>query len=328
MPVERRSHDTLGRATFVRLAAMALGIAAALGLAVVAVDGAAPMPGEALPTDVPTVLAPAPVTKPIDLDDPDLVYVALGDSYTSGAGILPQQSAAGACSRAEGNYPALLARALGTTVVDASCAGATSGNVLGAQSTATGTVPPQIDAVPADADLVTLSLGGNDFGIYGQMMRACEVDAPRAGFLCQTAFGVHGLRLVSAADQVEYPLAEAVAAVRRRAPQAHVVVVGYPRVMPQDGRTCPGLDWDPNDVLWADRVFQHLDDAMQAAARDAGASFVEVRSVSDPLGVCAAAPWVKGAADTVGNAAAFHPLPAGMAGTLSVLRSALVDQRI
>src|SRR5580704_15809927 len=86
-------------------------------------------------------------------------YVALGSSYAAGPGI-PALSG-GVCTRSSHNYPNLVAARLKLSLVDVSCSGATTSNVL---TTSQGTNPPQISAVTSDTSLVTFTVGGNDIG--------------------------------------------------------------------------------------------------------------------------------------------------------------------
>ena len=85
-------------------------------------------------------------------------YVALGSSYAAGPGI-PTQSG-GVCTRSSHNYANLVAAKLKLSLVDVSCSGATTANVL---TTSQGT-NSQIDAVTSDTSLVTFTVGGNDIG--------------------------------------------------------------------------------------------------------------------------------------------------------------------
>src|SRR5664280_2175634 len=63
-----------------------------------------------------------------------LNYVALGDSYTAGAGILPLSSTISPlCLQTTLNYPHLIAHADGWNLQDVSCSGATSGNMTTSQ---------------------------------------------------------------------------------------------------------------------------------------------------------------------------------------------------
>ena len=80
-------------------------------------------------------------------------YVALGSSYAAGPGV-PTQSG-GACARSSGNYPSLVAAKLHLALVDVSCSGATTANVL---TLSQGTNAPQLDAVTSDTSLVTFKV--------------------------------------------------------------------------------------------------------------------------------------------------------------------------
>ena len=110
-------------------------------------------------------------------------YVALGDSYTAAPYVYLTDVAQG-CLRSNGNYPALLAKKLDVAQhVDVSCSGATSKDLTGRQNTfRQQTVPPQLAAVTRDTDLVTLGIGGNDFGLFGSLVGTCPISGPQGGF--------------------------------------------------------------------------------------------------------------------------------------------------
>src|SRR4051812_26877034 len=107
-----------------------------------------------------TATAAATKPKPVKLKTGD-VYVSLGSSLASGFGIASQSTS---CGRSDKSYGPLVAAKYGLQLVDVSCGAATVPNVL---DTAQGANPPQIDAVPADAKLITIGLGGNDIAYNG-----------------------------------------------------------------------------------------------------------------------------------------------------------------
>src|SRR3978361_229533 len=79
-------------------------------------------------------------------------YIALGDSYSSGVGA-PGQS--GLCLRGSSGYPAQWARRNDPrSFTNLACGGATTSDVLSLQ----------IPFLTAKADLVTITIGGNDAG--------------------------------------------------------------------------------------------------------------------------------------------------------------------
>ncbi|MGH3317361.1 MAG: GDSL-type esterase/lipase family protein, partial [Nocardioidaceae bacterium] len=100
-------------------------------------------------------------------------YVALGDSFTSGP-LVPQTLAAFGCFRSTRNYPALLAGALDVRrFTDVSCAGADTTDMRSPQPTGFAAVPAQLSALSARTDLVTIGIGGNDFGLFGRLASTC-----------------------------------------------------------------------------------------------------------------------------------------------------------
>lgn len=90
--------------------------------------------------------------------------VALGSSFAAGPGIDPivDRSAL----RSGRDYPHLLAERLGAELTDLTVSGATTATILDRpQRTVRGCwFPPQADGIPADADLGTITAGGNDLG--------------------------------------------------------------------------------------------------------------------------------------------------------------------
>jgi lysophospholipase L1-like esterase len=161
------------------------------------------------------------------------VYAALGDSFTA-APLVPATDLADGCLRSDGNYPSLLAERLGVAVFrDVSCSGAATDHVSRPQPTVRDTrVPPQLRAVRPDTDLVTLGIGGNDFGLFQTLVATCSRlgrSAP-TGSPCADALAARGIDLVAVTGRIEDRVARSVDAVRTRAPRATVVVVGYPRL--------------------------------------------------------------------------------------------------
>ena len=94
---------------------------------------------------------------------------ALGSSFAAGPSIDPVIDQA--AMRSGRNYPHQLAEKLDADLVDLTVSGATLLNVLNEpQTTRSGEVfPPQLEGLPPDADIVTLTGGGNDL-CYGHVM--------------------------------------------------------------------------------------------------------------------------------------------------------------
>ncbi|MFI7504051.1 SGNH/GDSL hydrolase family protein [Streptomyces sp. NPDC049687] len=162
-------------------------------------------------------------------------YVALGDSYTSGP-LIPRQIDAD-CARSDHNYPSIVATRLGVTPFkDVSCAGATTENMWKTQ----GTNGPQLDALRRDTDLVTVQIGGNDFG-FGTVIATCARLASQdpAGNPCRRYYGASGVdQLTVAVARTAPKVARVLRDVHARAPHARVLLVGYPDLLPDDGSGC------------------------------------------------------------------------------------------
>ena len=237
-------------------------------------------------------------------------YVALGDSYTSGAGIPP--AAASGCFRSARNYPHRVADRLSATgaqvaLADVSCGLANTANAESAQTTFANN-PPQLAEVNARTDLVTVSLGVNDAG-FASLMTQCPALAPHnpSGAPCRASFQTTiGDLLFASVLGTRDKLARVLDLARSRAPRAQVMLIGYPQLVPDSG-TCEELPFAEGDYAYARQFFVVLDAVMRSAARRAGATYVDVLSASDGHDICAGDDaWVQGAGQS-GRSAPYHP---------------------
>ena len=236
-------------------------------------------------------------------------YVAIGDSYTAGAGIPP--AAASGCFRSERNYPRRIAERLGSSAhldfEDVSCGGATTSNAEIPQTMFTMN-QPQLWAVNARTELVTVSLGVNDAG-FASLFTQCPAVAgyDPAGAPCQKSFQTPmGDVLFAGVLAVRDRLTRVLDLVKSRAPRAQVMVIGYPQPVPERG-TCAELPFAAGDYAYARQFFVALDASMRAAARRSGVTYIDVMSASRGHDICAGeAAWVQGAGVT-GRSTAYHP---------------------
>ncbi len=209
-------------------------------------------------------------------------YDALGDSYASGYGVPPYS----ACGRSQSAYAVQLDGRKKIDLDDfVACAGATTTSLV------TG---GQLTALDADTDLVTISIGGNDIG-WSTAVGACLVrsDAECAG----------GLALTSARIRSTLPglLDTVYAQVAAGAPNAQVVVTGYPRLFsPEYG---PYLGASPAEQQALNDGADLLNGVIAEAAAAHGFRFVDVTKRFDGHGVNSPEPWVLGLFDP----GAFHP---------------------
>lgn len=240
-------------------------------------------------------------------------YVAMGDSYSAGPGLPVQVDVP--CRRSNGNYPSLLAaRFQVSTFTDVTCSGARTLDVTEEQARPDGTmVAPQIEALSRDTDLVTLSIGGNDESVFNSLVTTCPQVAAEdpQGSPCQALLAADDDMLDRQTERLASRLAGIVRLIRQEAPQAQVVVIGYPAIFPTTG-PCDALPFAEGDVAWASRVVDAVVDGMRAAAENVGVRFVDLREASAGHDVCSVDPWIAGASASDSGAAPWHPLPSGM----------------
>ncbi|MGH8880323.1 MAG: SGNH/GDSL hydrolase family protein [Stackebrandtia sp.] len=207
-------------------------------------------------------------------------YVALGDSFVAGPLVPNQTGSPAGCFRSDSNYPSLVAEQLGVDeFVDVSCSGATTEDFFNTQSTPIGDNDPQLDALAPETTLVSFGIGGNDIG-FGEILLACAgggaVDP--FGTPCQDKYvdsdtGVDELRTRIAETRPK--VAEVFAEIATRAPNARVVVAGYPATMPETEGCWPKVTIAEKDVPYLDGVEQDLNAMLAGTAAAAGATYVD-----------------------------------------------------
>jgi lysophospholipase L1-like esterase len=241
-------------------------------------------------------------------------YVALGDSYSAGP-LIPTTDLASGCARSDHNYPSLLAERLKVSrLVDVSCSGATTHDVTHVQNTfGDARIPPQIRAVTPATDLVTISIGGNDLGLFSTLVRTCTRlrSSDPTGSPCARELAAHGPDLAAATRTISANVTGLMREIRRRAPSATVVLVGYLRLVPDRGR-CAALPLADGDYAEGRRISRVLDKALGAAARRSGVLFADMYSASRGHDVCSPHPWVNGSTTERQKALSYHPFASGM----------------
>jgi len=251
-----------------------------------ATDGGGPLPDLTVETEV---------TSTID-------YVAMGDSFSAGPFIGTMRTDPTGCARSRDNYPAFLADWLDVaSYTDVTCSAAVTADLYDQMVTFDGkTTGPQLDAVSADTDLVTLGMGGNDFAIYDSLIK-CQDGAPCA---------VEDLK--AAARKVAGRIELAVTRIQEAAPDATVYVVGYPDILPTEG-TCRAVGVTADVLGPVAEIAGQLNASLRRGATAAGASYVDMEAVSEGHDVCAKGKaWVNGPRFRAGIAAPFHPKINGM----------------
>jgi lysophospholipase L1-like esterase len=244
-------------------------------------------------------------------------YVALGDSYTSGP-VIPLQTAQPAgCLRSDHNYPSLVHAVLRSPVFrDVSCSSATTKDMTSPQAVTGGSNPPQLNALTQRTALVTLGIGGNDIG-FGNIIQTCALRSPSQplGAACRDYYHRNGRDEIGDRIQATAPKVAAVLEeISNRSPDARVLVVGYPTILPDSGPGCfPVVPFSPGDVAYLRGVEHQLNAMLADVARSERANYVDTYHSSIGHDMCQlpGTKWVEGLVPT-SPAAPAHPNALGM----------------
>ena len=224
------------------------------------------------------------LASPVGATDP-LRYVALGDSYSAASGTFPPDlTAPPECARSTVNYPHDIAGRIGAQLVDVTCGGAETKDYVSSQYPG---VAPQLAALQADTQLVTMTIGGNDSGVFIDAIADCGsagLSTLGQGSPCQDRYGTSFSDTI---NSTTYPaLVNALSAVRAAAPSARVAILGYPWVMPATGGCFPIMPVATGDVPYVRGIQATLNDAVRRAAAATGVSYIDFSTVSEGHDAC------------------------------------------
>lgn len=242
-----------------RLAASALAVAAAAG-----------------------VVAAAPASQAASAP---LRYVALGDSYSAASGVLPPDpTASPACLRSTANYPHDIAGATGAQLTDVTCGGAETKDYFTAQYQG---VPRQLDAVKSNTQLVTMTIGGNDSGVFINSIVECGMAGATTAGQGSPCKDKYGSSFTDTIRSTTYPsLVKALKAVHAKAPNAKVAIISYPWILPATTGCYPQMPVAKGDVPYLRNEQAVLNDAVRRAAAATGSTFVNLNQVSNGHDAC------------------------------------------
>jgi lysophospholipase L1-like esterase len=145
-----------------------------------------------------------------------------------------------------------------------------------AQRTYLGTNPPQLSALAPDDRMVLLTLSGDDMGFLNVVKECVALSfAQPWGSPCAAHYVKGGTDQLAAGVAAEGPkMSQVLAEIAVRAPRARIVVVGYPDVFPQSGGCWPAVPVANGDVAYLRGLEVKANAMLAAAARAAGATFV------------------------------------------------------
>jgi lysophospholipase L1-like esterase len=230
------------------------------------------------------IAAPAAAASSVD-------YVALGDSYSSGVGAPGQ---VGLCLQSANGYPGQwVSRNQPKSFTNLACGGAVTGDVISYQA----------PFIPRGADLISITIGGNDAG-FASTVLGCQVSSD-AACAQKVAAAESDIRATLPAK-----LDATYAAIKAKAPDAKVVVLGYPLLFDTSSSSCgiTGMTLAKRRVL--NEGAQVLDDLIKARVAAANFTFSDVRDEFAGHGICASSPYLNGLT-VIPPQNSFHPNKTG-----------------
>ncbi|MFG2587548.1 SGNH/GDSL hydrolase family protein [Streptomyces sp. NPDC048438] len=218
-------------------------------------------------------------------------YVALGDSYSSGVGAGSYTSESGDCKRSTNAYPYLWKNANApSSFTFVACSGATTASVSSGQ----------LGALSSSTTLVSVTAGGNDVG-FADVMQTCVLQSEAT---CVA-------RVNTAVSEMENALPGRLdslyAGIRSGAPQAHVVVLGYPRFYKLSGTCIAGLTETERGAI--NNASDVLNGVLAKRAADAGFTYSSVVDEFTGHELCSGDAWIHSVSIPVTNS--YHPKAIG-----------------
>ena len=233
-------------------------------------------------------------------------YVALGDSYSSGTGTREYYDSG--CQRSNYSYAKLIdTQRANTDVVLSACSGAKTQDVIN----------NQLGSLTATTRWVTVTIGGNDAGFSSVIVECAKpgwasncngaIDNAQA-YINNTLPG----RLNATYD-----------AIKSRAPNATVIVLGYPRIFM--GEDCNGgTFFSGSEMTRLNQTADLLKTKTAAQVATEGSKFVfkDVIPAFTGHAVCSSTEWLNGLSNPVGES--YHPNRTGhSAGYAPIVRSVM-----
>ncbi|SOD73941.1 GDSL-like lipase/acylhydrolase family protein [Jatrophihabitans sp. GAS493] len=241
------------------------------------------------------------------------IYAVLGDSTAAGVGTGtgPQGSAVfnasnpADCKRSTIAYGPLWAAAHSATYTlpagqMLACSGAHTDGQAGAfgkTSSASLNVSDEIALLDPATTLVSLAVGANDAG-FMTLVQACAYNLGNCSGDVATAEAFGSSTLIGR-------LKSTYLAIHAKAPQAKLVVMGYPLPYQLNGNCILGSDTNRVQMINASNFLD--DQVIKAAVNAVGsfATFADPRPAFAGHGICSSTPWINSATDDLEGV--FHP---------------------
>lgn len=214
-------------------------------------------------------------------------YVALGDSYSSGVGT-NRYDLNSSCKRSSLAYPALVTAAKSYTLNFQACSGATTTDVIN----------KQVAALNTSTNLVTVTAGGNDAGFTSLLVNCTLTNCVSS--INSTITSVNNT-LAAKLDAMDTQI-------KTRAPNATVIVLGYPRLF--SGTCFSALGISSAEVTASNNLVAAIDNVTKTEAAKYGFTYKSAITQFTNHGVCASGAWLNGL--NLGNLGdSYHPKATG-----------------
>ena len=243
--------------------------------------------------------------------NPDVSYVALGDSYAAGQGAGSYENA---CMQSSLSYPERLDDIKHVKLIaDASCSGATTRDVL----------VQQLSVVRKNKNigLVTVTVGANDLGGTG-VVAACaaSISSPECRAALDAAYALMTPQSSTVPSRLALRLTAALGTVAATAPRAKILVTGYPYLF----ETPPATDPNYAAIAEITKATAALNTTIASVAQRLARVGVDIRYVDVTAafaghGIGSPDPWINAAGSD-----AFHPNAAGYLAYAKALQPALL----
>jgi lysophospholipase L1-like esterase len=217
-------------------------------------------------------------------------YVALGDSYSSGTGTRDYSLNSG-CQRGPYAYPALIkAHRANTNLTFVACSGAKTGDVLA----------NQVQSLSTSTNVVTITIGGNDAG-FSSVITACAAPLVSCNSNITNAQSYINNSLPGALNSVY-------SQIKSRAPNARVVVLGYPRIF-MNVDCNAGTFFSTDEMTKLNTTADMMKNVIAGRAAAYGFTFKDAIPPFIGHAVCSSTEWLNGLSNPVGDS--YHPNRAG-----------------
>jgi hypothetical protein len=220
-------------------------------------------------------------------------YVALGDSYSAGVGSTSDYL--NDCDQSTAAYPYLYDQAVSPSSFSfQACTGATAPDIESSQ----------LSALNSGTGIVSLTDGGDDVG-FSTVMEDCVL------YSQSTCLSEISSAEKQATSTLPGTLDTLYSDIRKDAPSAHVVVMGYPELYDlTQSSDCSGLSTKSRTAL--NGAADTLDSVIAGqVAKYSGFTFADVRSYFSGHEICDDDPWINSVTWPIDDS--YHPTADGQA---------------